>query len=59
VATQTLMTIAGTGVSGTGMLDGPPERAQFKRPHGIFVDKPLGVIYISDSENNRVLKITR
>jgi DNA-binding beta-propeller fold protein YncE len=59
VATQTLMTIAGTGVLGTGMLDGAPERAQFRRPHGIFVDPLVGSIYIADSENNRVLKITR
>jgi DNA-binding beta-propeller fold protein YncE len=56
VATKTLVTIAGTGAVGTGTLDGPPEKAQVARPHGIFADK-LGVIYISDSENNRVLKI--
>jgi DNA-binding beta-propeller fold protein YncE len=57
VASKMLVTIAGTGAVGTGMLGGPPEKAQVARPHGIFADSS-GVIYISDSENNRVLKIT-
>ena len=58
VATRTLTTLVGNGVSGTGTLGGAPDKAQLKRPHGVFADK-AGVIYISDSENNRVLKIVR
>ena len=53
-----LSTLVGNGVSGTGTLGGAPDKAQLKRPHGVFADK-AGVIYISDSENNRVLKIVR
>jgi hypothetical protein len=40
------------------MLGGAPELAQLSRPHGVFVDN-TGVIYISHSENERVLKIVR
>ncbi len=58
VASGTLSTLVGNGVSGTGTLGGAPMNAQLKRPHGVFADK-AGVIYISDSENNRVLKIVR
>jgi hypothetical protein len=50
--------IAGTGAMGTGTLGGPPEQAAFNRPHGVFVDAQ-GRIYISDSDNNRVLRIER
>jgi len=48
--------IAGTGAMGTGTLGGAPEQAAFNRPHGVFVD-PQGRIYISDSDNDRVLRI--
>jgi len=58
VATDILVPLAGNGTAGSGMLDGDPELAQLRRPHGIFQDK-TGVIYISDSENDRVLKIVR
>jgi len=57
VATDALVTLVGNGMSGTGTLDGAPDAAQLRRPHGVFVDR-TGVIYISDFENDRVLKIT-
>jgi DNA-binding beta-propeller fold protein YncE len=50
--------IAGTGAMGTGSLGGAPEQAAFNRPHGVSVDAQ-GRIYISDSDNNRVLRIER
>jgi hypothetical protein len=56
---DTLETLVGNGMAGLGTLDGDPKNAQLKRPHGVFEDPKTGVIYISDSENNRVLKITR
>jgi DNA-binding beta-propeller fold protein YncE len=56
VSTDSLVTLVGNGMSGTGTLDGDPEAAELRRPHGVFVDRS-GVIYISDSENDRVLKI--
>jgi DNA-binding beta-propeller fold protein YncE len=48
--------IAGTGAQGTGTLGGAPEQAAFNRPHGVSVDAQ-GRIYISDSDNNRVVRI--
>jgi DNA-binding beta-propeller fold protein YncE len=59
VKADTLETLVGNGMSGTGTLGGDPKNAQLKRPHGVFEDKKTGEIYISDSENDRVLKITR
>ncbi len=49
-------TVAGTGVRADGP-DGPPRSCGFARPHGILVDSK-GVIYIGDSENHRVRKLT-
>jgi len=51
-----IVRVAGTGQGGTAGLGGPPESAQLNRPHGVYCD-PDGVVYISDSDNNRVLKI--
>ncbi len=48
-------TVAGAGVAG----DGPetsPLACKMKRPHGVFVDKK-GVVYIGDSEANRVRRL--
>jgi hypothetical protein len=59
VKSDALVTLVGNGVSGKGMLDGDPSKAQLKRPHGVFFDKKTGVTYLSDSENDRVLKLVR
>ena len=53
-----ITTIAGTGVKGSTGLGGAPASAQLNQPHGIMVH-PSGVLYISDSYNNRVLKIEK
>jgi outer membrane protein assembly factor BamB len=52
-----MIRIAGTGKKGLAGLDGPPEKAELDRPHGVSVRS--GVIYIADSENHRVLKIEK
>jgi len=57
VANDELVTLVGNGMAGLGMLGGDPLEAQLKRPHGVFFDQKTGVTYISDSENDRVLKI--
>jgi len=57
VADDKLITLAGDGKNGMGTLGGDPLKAELKRPHGVFFDKKTGVTYLSDSENNRVLKI--
>ena len=53
--TGRLEVVAGTGQAGT-ILAANPLGTQLTRPHGILVD-PKGVIYISDSENHRILTI--
>jgi streptogramin lyase len=47
-----ITTVVGTGGRGDGP-DGDPLKAKLARPHGVFVDA-RGVVYISDTENNRV-----
>lgn len=51
-----IVRVAGTGRAGRAGLDGPPLKAELNQPHGVNA-RPDGTIYISDSSNNRVLKI--
>ena len=37
---------------------GDGTRGPLARPHGVFVDKK-GVVYVADSENNRVLRLAK
>jgi len=53
-----IVRVAGTGKRGNAGLDGPPEKAQLARPHGVFADAK-GIVWIVDSYNNRVLKIEK
>lgn len=53
-----LLRVAGTGTKGAAGLDGPPEKAGVARPHGVTVH-PSGVLYITDSYNNRILRIEK
>jgi len=48
--------IVGTGEKGDRLVPDDPLKTQLNRPHGIFLH-PSGAMYISDSENNRVLKL--
>lgn len=48
-------TLAGSGVS--GFTDGPAAISQFKYPYGIGADSS-GNIYVADTGNNRIRKIT-
>jgi DNA-binding beta-propeller fold protein YncE len=54
----TIIRIAGTGKKGTSGLAGPPLQAELSQPHGV-AEAPDGTIFISDSLNNRVLKIVK
>lgn len=56
VAEGKLVPVAGTGVKGKAGVGGPPEQVQLNRPHGAYTDAK-GTLYISDSDNDRVLKI--
>lgn len=49
--------IAGTGVKGASGIGGDPTKAQLARPHGVTVHPKTGELYITDSYNDRVLKI--
>jgi sugar lactone lactonase YvrE len=51
-----IVRVAGTGQKGTAGVDGPPEQAELSQPHGVYVH-PSGVLYITDSSNNRVLRM--
>jgi DNA-binding beta-propeller fold protein YncE len=55
-ATGQTATIAGSGERGGDLAGGDPLKAQLNRPHGA-VEGPDGAIYISDSDNHRVLKL--
>jgi DNA-binding beta-propeller fold protein YncE len=51
-----IVRVAGTGRAGRAGLNGSPMKAELNQPHGVNA-RPDGTIYISDSTNNRVLKI--
>ena len=43
-------------VDGYDLVAHPPND---DRPHGVFVDRRSGVLYIADSWNGRILKVER
>jgi DNA-binding beta-propeller fold protein YncE len=55
----TIRRVAGTGEKGDQGLGGPPAACQLNRPHGAVLRPQTGAIYISDSENNRVILLSR
>jgi DNA-binding beta-propeller fold protein YncE len=52
-----LVRIAGTGARGGSGVGGDPLKCELNRPHGVTVHPKTGELYITDSYNNRVLKI--
>jgi DNA-binding beta-propeller fold protein YncE len=51
--------VAGTGKKGTAGLEGDPLQCELARPHGVSRKADTGELFITDSYNNRVLKIVR
>jgi sugar lactone lactonase YvrE len=56
VSTGKIHRVAGMGKKGRGTLEAPPKRVALDEPHGVSID-PSGILYISDSNNNRVLRL--
>jgi DNA-binding beta-propeller fold protein YncE len=56
-ADGTLRRLAGTGEKGAAGLGGPALSLQLNRPHGAVVHPRTGALYISDSDNHRVVRI--
>lgn len=55
-ATGKILRVAGTGRKGAAGLNGPPTQCELSRPHGVTVHSD-GTLFITDSYNNRILKI--
>lgn len=53
----TLRRVVGTGEKGASGVGGPPGSCQLDRPHGAQPRPGTRAIYVSDSGNNRVLRI--
>lgn len=53
----TITTVAGNSVAGFAGDGGPARSAQFNRPAGLSIDRQ-GNIYVADSMNNRIRKIS-
>lgn len=58
VRDRKLVTLAGTGIKGSSGVPGPALQAQLGEPHGVVMHPRTGDIYIADSRNHRVLKLT-
>ena len=56
ISTTGLVTTV-AGISLSGYLDGAGTVAKFKTPQGVAFDNTTGIIYVSDSGNNRIRKI--
>lgn len=57
--TEKLELIAGTGKKGSGGLGGDPLKVELSQPHGVTVQPKTGMLFITDSYNNRILKIVK
>lgn len=53
-----VITLAGTGEKGAGGVPGPALHAQLAEPHGVVAHPRTGDIYVADSRNHRVLRLT-
>ncbi|MBI5772329.1 MAG: hypothetical protein HZA89_01130 [Verrucomicrobia bacterium] len=58
-STGKIVRVAGTGKKGAAGVGGDPLKCELARPHGVVVHLKTGELYITDSYNNRILKIVR
>jgi DNA-binding beta-propeller fold protein YncE len=54
----TLRRVVGSGVKGSAGLGGPPEQCELNRPHGAVVHPVTGALYVSDSDNDRIVRVS-
>jgi DNA-binding beta-propeller fold protein YncE len=55
---KTIAVIAGTGKKGAAGVGGDPLACELNRPHGVAVHPTTGELFIVDSYNDRILKIS-
>jgi DNA-binding beta-propeller fold protein YncE len=48
----------GPGDSAPGLVDGPPEVARFNWPQGMAIDPHTGVVYVADTENHAIRRMS-
>ena len=53
-----MLRVAGTGKKGTAGIGGDPLACELNRPHGVTIG-PDGSLYITDSYNERILRIVK
>ena len=58
-ATGMIERVAGTGKKGSAGVGGDPKSCELARPHGVTIHPLTGELYITDSYNNRVLKVVK
>lgn len=58
-ATGKIKRVAGTGKKGAHGLGGSPIECELARPHGVTIHPASGDLFITDSYNNRLLRIPR
>ncbi len=56
-STGVVSTLAGTATGTAGFMDGVGNVARFDKPFGVVVDSD-GNVYVADSENHRIRKVT-
>ena len=54
-----LRRVIGTGEVGAALVATDPLQCQLKRPHGVLLQPKTRRLYVSDSENHRVLRLDR
>jgi len=55
----TIDSVAGTGTPGFGGDRGPAAEAQLRQPSAVVVDRVSGALYVADTANRRVRKLTQ
>jgi DNA-binding beta-propeller fold protein YncE len=56
---EKLVHVAGSGKKGSAGVGGDPLKAELSQPHGVTVHPHTGELWVVDTGNNRILKITK